>query len=81
MLGNFRRAGHTFTEQTVETFDHDFPSAGHGKLTPHGIYDLASQHAHISLNTSHDTGELCCDSLALWWSSMAARLIPRRRAC
>lgn len=67
LLGNFHRAGQTYTEQTVETFDHDFPSAGHGKLIPHGIYDLTSQHAHINLNTSHDTGELCCDSLALWW--------------
>lgn len=67
LLGNFHRPGHTFTEQTVETFDHDFPSAGHGKLIPHGIYDLTSRHAHINLNTSHDTGELCCDSLALWW--------------
>ena len=67
MLGNFHRAGQTYTEQTVETFDHDFPSAGHGKLIPHGIYDLTRQHAHINLNTSHETGELCCDSLAQWW--------------
>ena len=67
LLGNFHRPGPTFTEQTVETFDHDFPSAGQGKLIPHGIYDLARQHAHINLNTSHDTGELCCDSIAQWW--------------
>ena len=40
---------------------------GHGKLIPHGIYDLANNHAHINLNISHDTGELCCDSIALWW--------------
>ena len=67
LLGNFHRAGTTFTEQTVETFDHDFPSAGQGKLIPHGIYDLSREQAHINLNTSHDTGEMCCDSLALWW--------------
>jgi hypothetical protein len=66
-LGNFHRAGHTYTEQTVETFDHDFPSAGDGKLIPHSIYDPAHNHAAIHLNTSHDTSELCCDSIALWW--------------
>ena len=69
LLGNFHRPGQTYTAQTVETFDHDFSSAGQGKLIPHGSYDLASQPAHINLNTSHDTGELCCDSVALCWSS------------
>ena len=24
LLGNFHRAGQTFTQQTVETYDHDF---------------------------------------------------------
>src|SRR5262249_38880823 len=40
LLGNFHRAGTTFTAETVETFDHDFGSAGQGKLIPHGVYDL-----------------------------------------
>jgi Rhodopirellula transposase DDE domain len=66
-LGNFHRSGQTYTQQTVETFDHDFPSAGDGKLIPHGIYDPTHNHAAIHLNTSHDTSELCCDSIALWW--------------
>jgi DDE family transposase len=41
-LGNFHRPGQTYTEQTVVTFDHDFPSAGDGKLIPHSIYDSCS---------------------------------------
>lgn len=28
LLGNFHRAGPTYTQPAVETFDHDFPSAG-----------------------------------------------------
>ena len=80
LLGNFHRAGQTFTQQTVETNDHDFGSAGQGKLIPHGIYDMANQHAHITLNVSHDTGELCCDSIATWWEQhgRAAYLMSRR---
>jgi hypothetical protein len=77
LLGNFHRPGHTLTEQTVETFDHDFPSAGQGKLIPHGIYDLTNQHAQINLNTSHDTGELCCDSIALWWEQHGRVAYPK----
>jgi len=76
LLGNFQRSGHTYTERTVETFDHDFPSAGHGKLIPHGIYDLAAEHAAIHLNTSYDTGELCCDSIALWWEEHGRARYP-----
>src|SRR2546430_12416319 len=67
LLGNFHRAGTPFTAETVETFDHDFSSAGEGKLIPHGVYDVVNKHAHIHLNTSHDTSELSCDSVALWW--------------
>jgi len=77
LLGNFHRSGQTYTQQTIETFDHDFSSAGHGKLIPHGIYDLNREHAAIHLNTSHDTGELCCDSIALWWEEHGRAAYPQ----
>lgn len=76
LLGNFARAGTTFTEQPVETFDHDFGSAGQGKLIPHGVYDLAREHAHVHLNTSHDTSALCCDSVASWWEQHGRAAYP-----
>jgi len=76
-LGNFHRAGTTCTAETVETFDHDFGSAGQGKLIPHGIYDLRNQHAHIHLKTSHDTSALCCDSVALWWEQAGRAAHPQ----
>jgi hypothetical protein len=74
LLGNFHRPGTTYTEQTVEVWDHDFSSSSEGKLIPHGIYDPRHQQAHIHLNTSHDTGELCCDSVALWWEEQGHSL-------
>ena len=77
LLGNYHRPGVTYTEQTVETFDHDFVRAGQGKLIPHGIYDLGRNHAHINLNTSHDTGELCCDSIAAWWQEHGRAAYPQ----
>jgi hypothetical protein len=79
LLGNFHREGPTYTEQTVQTFDHDFPSASGGKLIPHGVYDLAREQASIHLNTSHDTGELCCDSIALWWQEHGKAAYPEAR--
>ena len=79
LLGNFRREGQTYTEQTVETLDHDFPRASQGKLIPHGVYDPAREQASIHLNTSHDTGELCCDSVALWWQEHGQAAYPKAR--
>jgi hypothetical protein len=51
----------------VEVLDHDFPGAGDGKLIPHGIYDVARNQGYLHLDTSHDTSDLCCDSIATWW--------------
>ena len=78
-LGNFHRSGQTYTEQTVETFDHDFPSAGDGKLIPHGVYDTTHNRAAVHLNTSHDTSELCCDSIALWWEEHGRAAWPEAK--
>lgn len=79
LLGNFHRSGTTYTSQTVETFDHDFPKAGSGKLIPHGVFDVTRNQASIHLNTSHDTGELCCDSIALWWQEHGRAAYPRAK--
>ena len=77
LLGTFHRAGTTFTAETVETFDHDFGSAGQGKLMPHGIYDIVHKHAHLHLKTSHDTSALWCDSVALWWEDAGRTVYPQ----
>jgi hypothetical protein len=67
LIGNFSREGHTHTQVLIETLDHDFPTAGEGKVIPHGIFDLARNEGYIHLNTSADTSEFCCDSVAHWW--------------
>jgi Rhodopirellula transposase DDE domain len=79
LLGNFHRAGTTFTAETVETFDHAWGSAGEGKLIPHGVYDMLNQHAHIHLNTSHDTSACCGDSGALWWEQAGRAAHPQAK--
>jgi hypothetical protein len=76
LIGNFSREGTTYTQTAVDTLDHDFPSAGEGKLIPHGIYDLARNHGHMNLNTSHDTSEFCCDSIAHWWQNYGRQHYP-----
>jgi len=62
--GDFARDSHIHTQMPVDTLDHDFPSAGKGKLITHDIYDLARNEGAMHLNTSYDTRELCCGSNA-----------------
>lgn len=79
LIGNFAREGHTHTQAPVDALDHDFPSAGEGKLIPHGIYDLARNEGYLHLNTSHDTSEFCCDSIARWWEQHGRQHYPEAR--
>lgn len=79
LIGNFAREGHTHTQAQVQTLDHDFPSAGQGKLIPHGLYDLARNEGYLHLNTSVDTSEFCCDSVAHWWEQHGSKHYPNAR--
>lgn len=67
LLGDFYRDGVIFTQETIEVNDHDFGSMSVGTVIPHGIYDVGRNQGFMHLNTSHDTSEMACDSLAAWW--------------
>ena len=79
LIGNFAREGETLTQVSVETNDHDFPSASEGKVPPHGLYDLARNEGYIHLNSSHDTSEFCTDSIFHWWTHHGCRHYPNVR--
>jgi Rhodopirellula transposase DDE domain len=77
LLGDFFRDGKIDTRQTIETNDHDFVSMGAGTVIPHGLYDVGKNQGFLHLNTSHDTSELACDSLAAWWDQQGRDDYPR----
>jgi Rhodopirellula transposase DDE domain len=77
MLGNFHRAGKLECQAAIKVNDHDFGSAGDGKLIPHGIFDVTKNLGFLHLNTSHDTTEFACDSLELWWREHGSVLYPK----
>src|SRR5277367_2342524 len=79
LLGDFYRDGKIDTQGTIETNDHDFGSAGAGTVIPHGLYDVGRNRGFIHLNTSHDTSELACDSLAAWWDQQGRADYPEAK--
>jgi hypothetical protein len=76
LLGNFYRDGKIDTQETIKTNDHDFGSAGSGVVIPHGVYDVGRNEGFLHLNTSHDTSELACDSIAEWWDQRGRSAYP-----
>ena len=66
-IGNLFREGKIYTTETLEVFDHDFPSLAEGVAIPHAIYDIARNEAYVSIGTSRDTSEFACDSIRQWW--------------
>ena len=77
LIGDFYREGAIETQATIEVNDHDFGSMGSGTVIPHGIYDVGLNRGFVHLNTSHDTSELACDSLAAWWEDHGRSAYPR----
>jgi Rhodopirellula transposase DDE domain len=77
--GDFYRDGVIETGATIEVNDHDFASMGSGTVIPHGIYDVGRNEGFMHLNTSHDTSELACDSLAAWWEDHGRVTYPKAK--
>ena len=50
-------------------------------VIPHGLYDVGKNKGFVHLNTSHDTSELACDSIAAWWEEQGRATIPWPRNC
>ena len=77
LLGNFYRDGKLYTQEVIEVFDHDFPSAASGAVFPHGLYDMVLNRGHINLGTSHETSQFACDSIERWWQQHGRHQYPQ----
>jgi hypothetical protein len=80
VLGNFARKGSLYATGVVETLDHDFLNRAEGVVVPHGLYDLKRNLGHITLGFGHDTSELACDSLELWWQRHGQDAYPQAKS-
>jgi len=77
MIGNFYRDGTLYCTESVEVYDHDFSSFSDGNINPHGIYDMKRNEGYLTLGTSKDTSEFCCDCIRDWWQSHGKRNYPK----
>ena len=76
-LGMFYREGKLYTQERLESYDHDFRSFAEGVVVPYGIYDLKLNHGYLYLGTSRDTSEFACENIASWWEDYGKGLYPK----
>jgi hypothetical protein len=56
---------------------HDFPHQALAKVTPYGVYDIASNSGFVNVGVSHDTGAFAVASIETWWNRIGAKRYPR----
>ena len=73
LIGEFKNAGTTWSQEPTRVNDHDFPSDAEGVALPYGVYDIGANHACLSVGTSHDTPAFASENLARWWVNHGRR--------
>jgi len=76
LIGNLFREGRIYTSETIEVFDHDFPTLAEGVAIPHTLYDIERNEAYAHIGTSRDTSEFSCDSICYWWENYGLKDYP-----
>ncbi len=69
LLGNFYRDGQYYDFKHRKVNDHDFRTLATGLVVPHGLYDIADNFGYLTLGTSKDTSQFCCENILHWWQN------------
>lgn len=67
LIGNFKNAGQTWTQQAEAVNDHEFPQDAIAKAVPYGIYDLVHNQGFVYVGTSGDTAAFAVDAIERWF--------------
>jgi len=76
LIGNFKNAGRTWSQEADEVNDHDFAQDALGKAIPYGIYDLAHHLGYVYVGTSADTPQFAVEMIARWWQAEGQAQFP-----
>jgi hypothetical protein len=78
LVGDFKNGGKEWQPagKPDKVLVHDFPSDGHGKAIPYGVYDMARNEAYVSVGRDHDTPAFAVASIRRWWMTMGRPAYP-----
>jgi hypothetical protein len=77
LVGNFSNGGRDYRPvgKPVQTNIYDFKGEL-GKVTPHGVYDMAANTGWVSVGSDHDTGQFAVESIRRWWDKVGRLSYP-----
>lgn len=79
LIGQFKNAGTTWTQEPVLVNDHDFRSDAVGMAIPYGVYDVQDNSAAVVVGTSRETPEFAVASIGKWWRYRGSKRHPKAR--
>jgi Rhodopirellula transposase DDE domain len=81
LVGDFKNGGREWHPQgePEPVRVHDFEDKEKGKVTPHGVYDIARNQGWVSVGIDHDTAEFAVDSIRHWWKRMGQPTYPQAK--
>lgn len=79
-LGLLYRDGKSYAQGgSQESYDHDYPHLGEGKVIPQGIFDLQKNTGFITIGNSSETATFIVDNLRWWWVGFGINDYPDAR--
>ena len=76
MLGNFARTGQVYCTAAPAANDHDFGTFSQGTIVPHGILDIGTNRASLTLGISHDTSLFVTRNIEAFWKEYLQYVYP-----
>jgi hypothetical protein len=70
LIGNFKNAGATWSQQAEAVNVHDFPQDALGRAAPYGIYDVIHNRGAVYVGASADTPPFAVAIIADWWERL-----------
>jgi transposase len=69
LIGDFKNGGQEWRPkgEPEQVRVHDFPIPDLGRVTPYGVYDLATNAGWVSVGIDHDTAAFAVASIRSWW--------------
>jgi Rhodopirellula transposase DDE domain len=69
LIGNFKNAGRTWSQEAEAVNVHDFLGDALGRAVPYGVDDLTHNRGTIYVGSSGDTAALAVDAIVRWWDT------------
>jgi hypothetical protein len=76
LVGQLSRNEAIWCSKAEAVHDHDYPHLAKEKAVPHGIYDLKTNQAHVTLGNSVESAKFIVDNLLWWWQAHGKKQYP-----